>query len=301
MIDMIPSDHVMAFKPLAGGAVLNTAIGIGRQSVDVGLVSGVSTDLFGDFLVKTLQDSAVDVSYLIRSDRPTTLAFVTLASGHASYAFYDENTAGRMVLPDDMPQELSNEIDALFFGGISLAVEPCADAYVAFLDKNKASRLVMVDANIRRSFINDEPRYRARMAKVFANCDILKISDEDLQWISPTNQPRDKKALEILNQGPELLCLTLGAKGVEVYDKNGLRFFCPAPRTTVADTIGAGDAFNAGLLVSIKRLHALSTSAVLALSQNDLETAVRFATAFASDTTTRQGSDPAWNFKSSKI
>ena len=125
---------------------------------------------------------------------------------------------------------------------------------------------------------------------------ILKNSVEDLDWISSKNQPRDKKALNILKQGWELLCLTLGSKGISVNDKKGLRFTCPAPQITMEDTVVAEDAFNAGLLVSLKRLNVLSRSAVLALSQNDFETAVRFATVFASDTATHQGPDPAWNF-----
>ena len=92
------------------------------------------------------------------------------------------------------------------------------------------------------------------------------------------------------------MCLTLGSKGVSVNEKKGLRFTYSAPQITMKNTVDAGDAFIAGLLVSLKRLNVLSRSAILAQSQNDLETAVRFATAFASDTATRQGSDPAWNF-----
>ena len=183
-----------------------------------------------------------------------------------------------------------------FLGRISLAVEPCAEAYVAFLNENKGSRLIMADSYIRPSFNTGKTRYRARMSAVFANCDIFKISIEDLDWISPKNKPRDKKALDILKQGPELLCLTLGAKGVKVYDKNGPRFTCSVPQITVEDTVGAGKAFNAGLLVSLKLLNVLFHSAVLALSQNVLKNAVRFAIAFASDNANLQGSDPAWNF-----
>ena len=134
------------------------------------------------------------------------------------------------------------------------------------------------------------------MSEVFANCGILKNSVEDLDWTSPKNQPRYKKALDILKQRWELLCLTLGSKGIKVYNRRRLRCTRPAPQITMEDTVGAGDAFNAGLLVSLKRLNVLSRSAVLAQSQNDLKTAMRFASAFASDIATRRGSDPAWNF-----
>ena len=67
--------------------MFNTAVGIGREGVDVSLVSGVPKDLSGKILVNTLKDSAVDTSYICRSDQPTTLAFVTLLDSKASYAF----------------------------------------------------------------------------------------------------------------------------------------------------------------------------------------------------------------------
>ena len=88
LIDMNPLQHKTAFKKLARDAVFNTTIGIGRKSIDVGLISGVSKDLFGEILVNTLKDSAVDTYYLCHFDRPTTLDFVTLLDSQASYAFY---------------------------------------------------------------------------------------------------------------------------------------------------------------------------------------------------------------------
>ena len=167
---------------------------------------------------------------------------MTLENGQASYAFYDENTAGRMMRPEDFPQLLSKDIKALFFGGISLAVEPCAEAYAGVLRKNKGGRLVMLDPNIRPAFINDEARYRARIAEMISHCDIIKISDEDLSWISAKDHSRDKQVADILSRGPELVCLTLGSKGVEIYDKSGLCFATPAPKITVV-TLSGRDAF----------------------------------------------------------
>ena len=126
LIDMLPRETTAgeaAFAPHAGGAVFNTSIALGRLGVPTQLYTGISTDLFGEVLVDTLAASDVDASLAHRSDAPTTLAFVKLVDGHASYAFYDENTAGRMLPTDCLPAVAA---DALFFGGISLAVEPCA-------------------------------------------------------------------------------------------------------------------------------------------------------------------------------
>ena len=140
LIDMIPVSTVdgrEGFVPHPGGSVFNTAIALGRLDASVGLLTGLSTDLFGQQLRTALEHSHVSTAHLIMSDRPTTLAFVKLVNGQASYQFYDENSAGRMLRPEEMP-ELPEKVSTLFFGGISLACEPCADAYAALLEKEGA-------------------------------------------------------------------------------------------------------------------------------------------------------------------
>ncbi len=87
----------------------------------------------------------------MRSDRPTTLAFVKLVKGAASYFFYDENTAGRMMTLADMPV-LPASVSAYFTGGIWLAVEPCGTALEAMLLREAGLRVTMVDPNVRPGF-----------------------------------------------------------------------------------------------------------------------------------------------------
>ena len=131
LIDMLPrttTDGVDAFAPFPGGSVFNTAIALGRLGEASGFFSGLSSDLFGDMLRDSLSASNVDHGPAHVSDRPTTLAFVRLIDGQATYAFYDENTAGRMLTAADLPD---TPADALFFGGISLVAEPCGSAYDA--------------------------------------------------------------------------------------------------------------------------------------------------------------------------
>ncbi|MEL7429084.1 MAG: carbohydrate kinase [Pseudomonadota bacterium] len=296
LIDMIPANDGKAFIPHTGGSVFNTAIGLGRQGIPTGLLSGISRDLFGSQLHDALRESNVETGYLIRSDRPTTLAFVKLVDGKASYAFYDENTAGRMLSESDLPQHLSGKPKALFFGGISLAVEPCAEAYLEFLLRHSPNHLVMVDPNIRPSFITDEPRYRERLAHVLSRADIIKISEEDLDWISRSEVSREMKVQSILEQGPSLVCLTRDSEGALIFDKNGVRAEASVSGVKVVDTVGAGDAFNAGILAMLHRGGNLSKASIAGISNDDLQNALDFATAFATDTVTRPGSDPAWNY-----
>ena len=103
LIDMIPVETSGgdAFVPHSGGAIFNTAIALGRLGGSASMVTGLSDDLFGQQLRDGLEASHVDTSLVIASDRPTTLAFVKLVDGHASYVFYDENSAGRMIQSDE--------------------------------------------------------------------------------------------------------------------------------------------------------------------------------------------------------
>ncbi|CAN0588139.1 unnamed protein product, partial [Ectocarpus sp. 12 AP-2014] len=170
-----------AFAPYAGGAVFNTAIALGRLGAPSGYLGGLSNDLFGQMLAEALAASKVDFSLCPRSGRPSTLAFVTLTDGQARYAFYDENTAGRMLSEPELPT-LDDTTKALFFGGISLVSEPQANSYAALCSR-AGDRVVMIDPNIRPGFITNEASYRARLAGMLGRADIVKISDEDMDWL----------------------------------------------------------------------------------------------------------------------
>ena len=163
LIDMLPRESKAgesAFAPYAGGAVCNTAVALARLGRPTGFFSGISSDLMGDIIREKLDASKVDYSYAAVSDRPTTLAFVKLVNGSASYAFYDENTAGRMITEADMPN-LGDDCKAMHFGAISLIPEPCGSTYEALLMREAGKRVISLDPNIRPSFITDAEKHRA--------------------------------------------------------------------------------------------------------------------------------------------
>ncbi|MBS1303185.1 carbohydrate kinase [Loktanella sp. SALINAS62] len=289
LIDMLPretADGEPAFAPYAGGAVFNTAIALGRLGADVQFFSGLSSDLFGQQLVGVLADSKVDAAPSHISDRPTTLAFVRLVDGHATYAFYDENTAGRMLTPDDLPDV---KADALFFGGISLVVEPCGDAYRALMLREAGDKLTMIDPNIRPGFITDEAAYRARLDAMLAVADIVKISDEDLAWLTGDADP-DRL---LGDSATQVVLLTRGADGVTVRTRTE-QFDVAADKATVVDTVGAGDTFNAGFLAGLDRAGLLSKDAVRQASADALHTAARLGAQAAAITVSRAGANPPW-------
>ena len=296
LIDMVaaPSlDGPDGFVPHSGGAVFNTAIALGRLGARAGMLTGLSRDMFGDQLADALKASDVDTTHIIRSDRPSTLAFVKLEDGQASYSFFDENSAGRMIRAEDMPA-LPSDITALFFGGISLASDPSASAYAALLERQGGSRAVMIDPNIRPLFITDADGYRRRMAAMISQADIVKVSDEDLNWLNPAPLTQAEKISAMLDTGPSVVIVTQGAEGAIATLSDGTSIAVPAVKTDVVDTIGAGDTFNAGFLAKLSELDLLTPEALGTLDPDALRDAMTYGARVAAITVSRAGANPPW-------
>ncbi|TXI02726.1 MAG: carbohydrate kinase [Pseudorhodobacter sp.] len=295
LIDMLPRTATTgeaAFAPYAGGAVFNTAIALGRLGVPSGFFSGVSTDMLGEILTDTLTASKVDTRFLARSGRPTTVAFVKLVDGQATYAFYDENTAGRMLTEADLPT-LPDTVSTLFFGGISLVNDPAASTYAALQARECGARVTMIDPNIRPSFIaGKEGTYRARIEGMIARADIVKLSDEDLHWLMGAG-PVETLARAILAKGPKVVFITEGAAGARAITARQNRFVA-ARKVVVADTVGAGDTFNAGALAALHEAGALTKARLAALSDAELDAALSLGVQAAAVTVSRPGANPPW-------
>jgi len=178
LIDMLPrrlEGGGPAFAPHAGGAVFNTAVALGRLGAPVSFFTGLSTDFFGDQLKAELEASGVDLRHVRFSDRPTTLAFVRLADGQASYAFYDENSAGRMLAEADLPA-LSDDVAALHFSCISLIPEPCGSTYEALMRREHGRRVMMLDPNIRAGFVTEGARQGVALPALMAMTEHRSVS-----------------------------------------------------------------------------------------------------------------------------
>lgn len=296
LIDMLPrisTQGEACFAPFAGGAVFNTAIALGRLGAPSAFFSGVSTDMLGEILTDTLSASRVDTRFLALSDRPTTVAFVKLVNGQATYAFYDEATAGRMLTAEQLPL-LGPEIQALFFGGISLVNDPAASTYESLQARECGTRVTMIDPNIRPGFIaGKEAGYRARIERMIARADLVKLSDEDLHWLMGAGD-LDDLARTLLAKGPKVVFITEGAQGARAVTTQQSRFVAATP-VTVADTVGAGDTFNAGVLAALHRAGALSKSRLAAISDAELDAALSLGTRAAAVTVSRAGANPPWS------
>ena len=295
LIDMLPRTSTLGepcFAPYAGGAVMNTAIALGRLGAPSGFFSGLSKDMLGEILTQTLEASNVDTAFCARSNRPTTVAFVKLVNGQATYAFYDENTAGLMLSQSDLPT-LPPSVTTLFFGGISLVNDPAASTYAALQARESATRVTMIDPNIRLGFIAGKERpYRARIEAMMARADIVKLSDEDLAWVMGGGDIT-AQARKVLALGPKVVLITEGASGARAITATQDRFVA-AQKIVVADTVGAGDTFNAGVLTALHAAGALTKTRLKTLSDAELDAALTLGTRAAAITCTRPGANPPW-------
>ena len=296
LIDMVPGKSAsgdQCFVPKVGGAVFNTAVALGRLSSKVSLFTGVSRDFFGDQLRNELGNSRVSKEHLSVQDGPTTLAFVHLENGQATYTFYTENAADTTLLPKNSPHS-SFEFDAIFFGGISLCTDPTASTMLDFMRKRTDQSVTMLDPNIRPSFISEEASYRKRIKEMIKLSDILKLSEEDLNWLVPIHQHTKAKIKELVGLSDILVLITKGSEGAEAFRAGQKIAQASSPKVDVKDTVGAGDTFNAGFLHSLMQSNALTKQYCRSPEVSVLKKALSYATKAASVTVSRTGANSPW-------
>lgn len=295
LIDMLPEPLArqgLGYRPVAGGAVFNSAIALGRLGAKVSYLWPLSRDQFGqDILLPALRQAGVDTALCPRCDRPTTLAFVELKDGHASYRFHDEGSAGRMFAASDLPH-LPDDCQALMIGGISLVPDPCGATIMTLAQHARARAIpVMLDPNIRSFFITEPSAYRDRLMQLIALSDLVKLSAEDLAWLWP--QETAKQSMQhMLTLGPQAALLTDGAQGAWAYWQDQI-IHQPAPQVQVADTIGAGDTFNAGVLAALAKLDRLGAG-FAELDAACLSQALDLGVRASAITVSRHGANPPW-------
>jgi fructokinase len=213
----------------------------------------------------------------------TATARATLAAdGSASYAFdlaWEASLAGVRPSP------------VVHTGSIAAALEPGAAVVEDYLRAARATSTVSVDPNIRASLIGEGAR--ARIERILALADVVKLSDEDLAWLAPGASPR-AAASRWLSDGAELVVVTRGARGALAF-AHGAAVACDAVRVEVVDTVAAGDTFTAALLDGLVAEGLAGADRRDALRAVDVETLSRLlsrAARAAAITVSRRGANP---------
>jgi fructokinase len=285
LVDVVRRGGEDAVHP--GGSPLNVAVGLQRLDVPATLHSSFGADPHGLAIAQHLEVSGVTITPATVHAGSTSVALATIGSdGAASYTFSIEWDPGSLdVAPDD--------VALVHVGSIGAALEPGATLVERLVTASRPSATISFDPNVRPQLMGSADASRPRIERLVALADIVKASDEDLAWLYP-----DVDVTEIIDRwlalGPALVVVTRGGEGADAGSAAG-RIRVAAPPTAVADTIGAGDSFMAGLLVALSDrglLGADRRSALRELSASDLTDVVGFAARCAAITVSRPGADP---------
>jgi fructokinase len=289
LIDLIP-DPVKpnAYDAVLGGSPYNVAIGLARLGSQTGFVSRISADGNGEALAAALATNGVDLGFVARDPRPTTLAFVMrgTAKTGSRYSFYLDGTAydGPWPFPKAWPKGARH----LHVGSFS-AVERHGEAVVEAMRLAGSGASVSFDPNIRPFVTPDREAVARLVERQMALARIVKASEEDLEWLYPGRSIGDSLAAWT-RAGPRFCVATLGERGALAL-LGRERVEVAAPKVEVVDTVGAGDSFMSALLSAMDRDRSLGAEAP-APSRSKLEGWLRFAAAASAITCTRKGSDP---------
>jgi fructokinase len=286
LIDILvrPDGRLAAVR---GGGPYNTARTIGRLGGEVAFLGVLSSDRFGRWLHETLALDGVDRSMTSTTDAPTTLAIAELDEhGGATYRFHTAETSAPELTLNAVVAALATRPTAIHLGTLGLVLEPMASALATGIAGRDAHTVVMLDPNSRPRVVHDRSRWLERVRGVMADTDVVKVSTDDLVYLSPGAEPSEA-ARALLDLGPTF---TDGPHDVQVLTRE-TRFEVPVPSVQIADTVGAGDAFGGGFLAHWTERgwgrHQLS-------DVDALREAVTYAVAVAVATCRRPGADPPW-------
>jgi fructokinase len=285
------------YCPIPGGSPGNVAVALARLGASTQLLSRLGADTFGRLIRHHLAANHVRLDYAVDASEQTTLAVVSLdAAGQAHYNFYADGTADWGWIGGELPDQLPAGTLALVTGSLAVCREPGASALIDLINREhqRDDVSVILDPNIRPTLLGPRTAVQARWAELIGLADIVKVSDEDLAWLIP-DVPAVDIAAAWVTQGPAVVVVTCGQAGAFGLTSHGITADVRPPLVDIADTVGAGDAFTAGLVDSLRLADLLGygTRPMLAdLGEKALGRLLQRATLIAAITCERRGADP---------
>lgn len=278
------------YKAIAGGSPFNVAVGLRRLGIEAGLFGGLSTDFLGRRLLQVLKDEGVSQRFLVEFAAPTTLAMVAVGTdGSPQYSFRGEGCADRQLLVDHLPV-LGDDVRGLHIGSFSLVVQPIGDTLLNLVQRESGKRLISLDPNVRLNPQPDIQLWRTRVAELVKYADLIKVSDEDLHLLYPDQSP-ESVLQGWLQHRCQLVFLTRGGDGASVFSRQHGTWSAPAVKVVMADTVGAGDTFQAALIAWLTEQRLDSVAGLQQLSRAQIDTMLGFAIRAAALTCTKTGPD----------
>ncbi len=280
------------YRAIPGGSPYNVAKAAARQEVATGYMTPFSSDTLGAMLEAELAAEGVEL-LAARSSKPTSLAVVSLSDGQAQYQFYRDNTAERDVDAPGLTATVPEGAKAFHIGSLALANGADAEAWTAFFEEMSASgRFCSVDPNVRAAFIHDRAGYLARLERLYAVADLIKLSDEDLAWLAPGEAVEDAARAIFARSGAALVVLTLGGEGAFGVTESETFRIPPAPVVELKDTVGAGDTFMGTLLAQSARADLMAKDALRTTAPPEIKRILTLAAKAAAINCGRVGCNP---------
>ncbi|MEU8185339.1 carbohydrate kinase [Micromonospora sp. NPDC049044] len=295
LIDLVVSADGQRAVP--GGSPANVAVTLARLDQRVRLLARFGDDEYGRQLAEHLSANQVELDWAVHAPEPTSVAVATLdAAGQASYEFRLTGTADWQWTPGELPDLAGTPATALHTGSLALALAPGARVLTDLLarERRRDGLTVSIDLNLRPSIVTDRAAEQARVRRQVPLANLVKASDEDLAWLYPGRPVGDVLA-EWHDAGVSCAVVTRGGEGAWLLAPNGSLHEQPAVRTTVVDTVGAGDSFTGGLLAALADLDALGdrpADRLAEVTEQQWDAVLRQAATVAALTCARRGADP---------
>lgn len=295
LVDLVPA-RVGGYLEIApGGSPANVAVGLARLRVPVRLLARIADDMLGRRLREHLARNGVELEHTVMATEQTSMAMVSVGpDGGPSYDFRVSGTADWQWTPPELVGALDGPVVALHSGSLALTTPPGAAVLRDLLTRAAATATISYDPNCRPLLMGAPEGVLAGVVELLAVADVVKVSSEDLEWLTPGSAPATVLD-DWLARGPALVAVTLGGDGVLAGTAGGLRSRRAGVPVTVVDTVGAGDAFSAALLAGLHRGGLLGATARTALRNVDaatLDALLDEAALAAAITCSRRGADP---------
>ncbi|MFD3494035.1 PfkB family carbohydrate kinase [Streptomyces sp. NPDC058690] len=289
LIDLVPStQEPRTHLAQPGGAPANVAAGL----AGLGTPSWYAGALGGDGFARTIEERLVsagsELGLCARSPLPTALAVADPGPEGTGYHFHLQDTATFRI------QDRSSEVGrfgAVYVGGLAAVVEPAAEAVAATARAGAGQSVLVVDPNVREDRTLDPEAGAERLRELCALAHVVKASDEDLVHLWPNTDPEE--TCRTLAREGRLVVLTRGARGSTAYTRSGEPVSVPAVPVDVVNTIGAGDAFMAGVLSWLVGSGAHRSGGASTLPRERAEAMLRFASQVAASVVAQSGTEPA--------
>jgi fructokinase len=274
------------FEANPGGAPCNVLSMLSKLGHKTAFIGKVGKDFFGTQLKEAIEEVGISSEALFMDEEVhTTLALVhTYPDGDRDFSFYRNPGADMMLTEQEIPEELIQKSRIFHFGTLSMTHSGVRSATKKAIDiAEKSGDLISFDPNLRPPLWKSLDEAKEQVLYGLAHCKVLKISDNEIQWLTGKEDFTEGVAAINEKYAIPLILVSMGKEGSRAYYKGQMVEVAPFLRTDTVETTGAGDTFCACVL------HYLLEHDIDSLSESDLKEMLLFANCAASIITTRKG------------